>query len=111
MGASSLTVVCSLPAERIDNPSKILSMRRVFFLSVTGFLVVTVFCNLSCHKATLSYLQNGDWIQAHAIEGYPRGGASCFVIGNTAYVGLGYNESIGGATNYRLKDFWSFSSD
>jgi len=70
---------------------------------------MSVFCYSSCHKATLSYLQNGDWIEAHAIEGYPRGGASC--IGNTAYVGLGYNESIGGATNYRLTDFWSFSSD
>ena len=111
MGANALTVECSLLPERIDNPSKIVSMRRVIFPPVIGFLVVSVFCNSSCHKATLSYLQNGDWIEAHAIEGYPRGGASCFVIGNTAYVGLGYNESIGGATNYRLTDFWSFSSD
>ncbi|HVU53926.1 MAG TPA: kelch repeat-containing protein [Puia sp.] len=85
-------------------------MRRII-TPVIGFLIVTVFSNSFCTKASLSYLQDGDWIQAHAIEGYPRGSASSFVIGNTAYVGLGYNESIGGSTNFRLKDFWSFNSD
>jgi N-acetylneuraminic acid mutarotase len=86
-------------------------MRRVILLPVTAFLIVSIFCYSSCSKAKLSYLQDGDWIEAHAIEGYPRGGATSFVIGNTAYVGMGYNENIGGASNYRLSDFWSFSSD
>jgi len=80
-------------------------------LPVIGIIVLTVFSNFSCSKANPSYLQTGDWIQAAAIYGYPRSNASSFVIDNIAYVGLGYNETVGGATYYRLKDFWSFSSD
>jgi N-acetylneuraminic acid mutarotase len=97
--------------ENLSNPSKTFVMRRSICVPVIGFILMTVFCNLSCSKATPSYLQSGDWIQAAAIYGYPRGNASSFVIGNMAYVGLGYNESVGGSVNNRLKDFWSFSSD
>ncbi|HEY4206764.1 MAG TPA: hypothetical protein VGM31_08130 [Puia sp.] len=86
-------------------------MRRIIFPPIISVFIVTVFCNSSCHKNQLSYLQDGDWIEAHSIEGYPRGSSVCFVIGSTAYVGLGYNENIGGSSNFRLKDFWSFSSD
>jgi N-acetylneuraminic acid mutarotase len=85
-------------------------MRRIY-LPVIGFFVLTIFCNSSCRKATPSYLQTGDWIQAAAINGYPRSNASCFVVGDIAYIGLGYNETVGGANNFRLRDFWSFSSD
>src|SRR5882762_9422970 len=86
-------------------------MRRTIYLPVIGFFVLTVFCNSSCSKATPSYLQTGDWIQAAAINGYPRSNASCFVVGDIAYIGLGYNETVGGANNFRLSDFWSFSGD
>lgn len=86
-------------------------MRRYFFLPIAGFAAVTLFCNLSCGKTTLSYLQTGDWIQASAIGGYPRSNAFCFVVDNMAYVGMGYNESASGVFNKRLSDFWSFSSD
>jgi N-acetylneuraminic acid mutarotase len=84
-------------------------MRRYFYVSITGFTVLTIFCNLSCGKTTPSYLQTGDWIQAAAIN-FPRSNASCFVIGSTAYVGLGYNETMG-TTLFRLNDLWSFNSD
>jgi N-acetylneuraminic acid mutarotase len=84
-------------------------MHRFIYLPVIGFLILTLFSNSSCSKASPSYLQTGDWIQAAAINGYPRSNASCFVVGNVAYVGLGINETVG--SNHRLKDFWSFSSD
>jgi N-acetylneuraminic acid mutarotase len=84
-------------------------MNRSIYLPFASIIIISVLCNFSCSKASLSYQQDGDWIQAHAIEGYPRGSAACFVIGDTAYVGLGYNESIGGT--YHLSDFWSFSID
>ena len=90
---------------------KAYSMIRFIYISVIGVVILTVFSNSSCSKATASYLQSGDWVQAHSIEGYPRSNASCFVINNIAYVGLGYNESVGGRFNSRLQDFWSFSSD
>jgi N-acetylneuraminic acid mutarotase len=86
-------------------------MHRSIYLPVIGFLVLTVFSNSSCSKASPSYLQTGDWIQASAIYGYPRSNASSFVVGNVAYVGLGINESVGGSSYNRLNDFWSFSSD
>jgi N-acetylneuraminic acid mutarotase len=69
---------------------------------------MAVFTNFSCSsKANLSWAQDGNWVQAAAIYSYPRGHSSSFVIGNTAYVGLGLNETVRG----RLKDFWAFSLD
>src|SRR5260370_27912297 len=74
-------------------------------------IVLTVFTHSSCNKAKLSWVQDGNWLQAAPIGAYPRGNSSSFVIGDTAYVGLGFNESIGGPSNGRLTDFWSFSLD
>lgn len=87
-------------------------MRRTIFLPVLSLAIITAFGNWSCSKASVSYLQSGDWVEAAAINGYPRSNASSFVVGNTAYVGLGYNESTSGTyRNFRLNDFWSFNSD
>src|SRR5260370_25161781 len=74
-------------------------------------IVLTVFTHSSCNKAKLSWVQDGNWLQAAPIGAYPRGNSSSFVIGATAYVGLGFNESIGGPSNGRLTDFLSFSLD
>jgi N-acetylneuraminic acid mutarotase len=62
-----------------------------------------------CKPASLSDTQLGNWVQAAAIGAYPRSNSVCFVIGDHAYVGMGYNESIGGLG--RLKDFWTFCVD
>jgi hypothetical protein len=70
---------------------------------------VTVLAAVSCQPAHIQDTQLGDWLQAASIGLYPRSNAVCFVIGTTAYVGLGYNENAGGSG--RLKDFWSFSVD
>ena len=63
----------------------------------------------SCKPTTIPDTQLGNWVQAASIEAYPRSNAVCFVIGNHAYVGLGYNETI--AQPGRLTDFWTFSVD
>ena len=72
-------------------------------------LAITVLTIASCHPDHLSDTQLGDWLQAAAIGNYPRSNAACFVLADKAYIGLGYNEHIGGQG--RLKDFWRFSVD
>lgn len=84
-------------------------MHRSITLSIFSFLILSVFTNAHCHKATLTDTLTGNWVQAAAIGNYPRAGAASFVVGNKAFVGLGYNEGVGGTG--RLNDFWSFSLD
>ena len=64
----------------------------------------------ACHPAGLSPQQQGNWIQSAQIGSYPRSNGVCFVIGDTSYVGTGFNENIQNSLN-RLKDFWSFTVD
>ncbi len=75
----------------------------VFCLLILAFSV----CSFSCNRDILPNTQLGNWVQAAPIGNAPRSSAACFVIGDVAYVGLGYNESVGSLG--RLKDFWSFS--
>jgi hypothetical protein len=69
----------------------------------------TILAAVACHPTNLPGTQLGDWIQAAAIGSYPRSHSVCFVIGDIAYVGLGFNENIGGKG--RLSDFWQFRVD
>lgn len=76
------------------------------------FTAIGIFCffsNFSCGKVNLPNTQLGNWVQAASIGNAPRGYCASFVIGNRAYVGLGYNEST--ARPGRLVDFWTFSVD
>lgn len=82
-------------------------MKRLYF-SVTAVLIISLF-TIACHPDGLPDLQDGNWIKSAPIGSYPRSGSTCFTIGDTAYVGLGYNETINGTG--RLSDFWSFSLD
>jgi len=77
--------------------------------SAFSIAALVLFTNASCHKASLSPTENGNWIQAAPMPNFPRGGSACFVVGDRAYVGLGLNEHVGGKG--RLNDFWSFSLD
>jgi N-acetylneuraminic acid mutarotase len=70
------------------------------------FLAFSVF-SFSCNRDNLPNTQLGNWVQSAAIGDAPRSNAASFVIGDVAYVGLGYNESVGSLG--RLKDFWKFS--
>jgi len=79
-------------------------------LSTTVFCLLflaILACSFSCNRDNLPNTQLGNWVQAAAIGDAPRSNAASFVIGDVAYVGLGYNESVGSLG--RLKDFWSFS--
>lgn len=50
----------------------------------------------------------GNWVKKNSFEGTPRGSAVSFVIGDKAYVGLGYN-SDDETNNGYLKDFWVYN--
>src|SRR5215469_8080787 len=67
------------------------------------------FVFFACKPVTIPSTQLGNWVQAAAIGAYPRSNSTCFTIGNHSYVGLGYNENIGGLG--RLRDFWTFNVD
>jgi N-acetylneuraminic acid mutarotase len=79
---------------------------RSFKLTIPLFILSLLF---SCRPASIPDTQLGDWIASAPIGDPPRGNASCFVIGTDAYVGLGYNQSIGNTG--RLADFWRFNVD
>jgi len=77
-------------------------------MKLTPLLLATpLFLSFSCNRTGLPNTQLGNWVQAAAIGNAPRSSAACFVIDNTAYVGLGYNESL--TQPGRLKDFWAFT--
>lgn len=81
-------------------------MHRRYYLPVVSVVILLVFTKASCHKS-MPDTQLGNWVGAAAIPNFPRGDASSFTIGDTAYVGLGLNESVGGMG--RLNDFYSFN--
>ncbi|MBS1665136.1 MAG: hypothetical protein JST68_29085 [Bacteroidetes bacterium] len=82
-------------------------MKWPLLLSTIG--IFCFFSNFSCSKVNLPDTQLGNWVQAAPIGNSPRGYCASFVIGDRAYVGLGYNESA--PRPGRLKDFWTFSVD
>ncbi|HXO78204.1 MAG TPA: hypothetical protein VN824_23275, partial [Puia sp.] len=79
------------------------SSTSIIYLLFFAFTILS----FSCNRDNLPNTQLGNWVQAAAIGDAPRSNASSFVIGDVAYVGLGYNESVGSLR--RLKDFWKFS--
>jgi N-acetylneuraminic acid mutarotase len=70
------------------------------------FVAFSVLSSFSCHRVLLSNTQLGNWVQAAPIGLYPRSNAASFVIGDNAYVGLGYSEK---ADLQRPTDFWVFN--
>jgi N-acetylneuraminic acid mutarotase len=92
-------------------------MRRAIFSPATGTALFAIGTSIlliivlaACHPATLVPTQEGNWIQSAEIPKYPRSNAVCFVIGDKAYVGTGFNETVPDSRN-RLSDFWAFSVD
>lgn len=74
-----------------------------------GFFMPVLFLFFACHPTNIPDTQLGNWIAKASIGDPPRGSAASFVIGTDAYVGLGYNQSIGNTG--RLRDFWQFNVD
>ena len=83
-----------------------MKLSTIVFFSPLFLAAATI--SFSCsNRDNLPNTQLGNWVRAAPIGDAPRGNAACFVIGDTAYVGLGYNELVGGLR--RLTDFWSFT--
>lgn len=68
-------------------------------------IVLGFFLLVSCSSSNNDPL--GNWVKKSAFEGRPRSSAVNFVIGNKAYVGLGYIYDNTTQNGY-LKDFWSY---
>ena len=78
-------------------------MRKVIFLCLTVFGVLFAAC--SSNDDTW-----GDWSKASEFGGKPRTGAVTFKIGETVFVGLGYNSSTENKSDKALRDFWKFEN-
>ena len=84
-------------------------MKTPAFRFCLTVIASSLFIHYSCTRANIPDTQLGNWLQAAPIGAYPRSNAVCFTIGDRAYVGLGYNETV--YQPGRLVDFWTFSVD
>lgn len=79
-------------------------MKRVFsyvFLTGSGLFLL-----YSCTKSTASTTDTiGNWVRKSDFDGVARSEAVSFVIGDTAYIGTGYDGSV------RLNDVWKYDVD
>ncbi|WP_153797067.1 Kelch repeat-containing protein [Foetidibacter luteolus] len=69
--------------------------------------LAAVCIGVSCNKSSDSSSdeESGNWIKRSSFGGAQRTEAASFVIGDTAYVGTGYDGEN------RLKDFWLYNAD
>ncbi len=73
---------------------------KTLWTIVLGLFLFLVGCNNNSDDPL------GNWVKENDFEGLARSSAVSFVIGDKAYVGLGYNSED---DNEYLTDFWSFS--
>ena len=76
-------------------------IKYFFFLPASVVLLI-----LSCNKSTTNLLQSGNWVTRTESPGEVRYQGVSFVVGDTAYIGTGYD----GTWNVRLNDLWSFDT-
>jgi len=69
-------------------------------LVASSFVLIGVACKSSTTDTTTTV---GNWVKRSAFDGNGRAGAVSFVIGNTAYVGTGFDGTI------RYNDFWAYN--
>lgn len=74
---------------------------KTWWTIVFGLLLFVGGCNSSDEQDPL-----GNWVKKSDFEGLPRGEAVSFVIGDRAYIGLGYNDDN---DDPYLKDFWMYN--
>lgn len=72
-----------------------------FFFLPASLVLFALACNKSSSSSTTE--QNGNWVSRSEFDGNARAYPVSFVIGDTAYVGTGYD---GNST--RLTDFWTY---
>lgn len=68
-------------------------------------IILGLFLFVGCNDSEDDPL--GNWVEKSSFEGLPRGSAVSFVIGDVAYVGLGYNDD---ADEEYLRDFWMYKA-
>jgi len=73
-------------------------IKYFFFLPASAVLLF-----LACNPTTTNLLQSGNWVSLTVSPGNTRFQAVSFVVGDTAYVGTGYDGNV------RYNDFFSFS--
>lgn len=66
----------------------------------TSFVLIGVACTSSTTEEITTV---GNWVKRSAFDGNGRAGAVSFVIGDTAYVGTGFDGTI------RYSDFWKYN--
>lgn len=76
-------------------------LKYFFFLPASLVLIA-----ISCTKSTSTTTdQSGNWVKRADFGGVPRSEGISFVIGDTAYIGTGYDGT------YRYNDLWAFLPD
>jgi N-acetylneuraminic acid mutarotase len=76
-------------------------MKQVHF---SLLLISTIAFTLSsCHSNSVPYTQDGNWVYRGDFNAIPRSEAITFVIGDSAYVGMGVDANF-----LRYNDLWSF---
>ncbi len=79
------------------------SMKRIY----SKFLYPLLFISLvACHSNNIPFTQDGDWASRSQLNGPARSEAVSFVIGDTAYLGTGWD-----GLNKRYSDMWKYSPD
>jgi hypothetical protein len=77
-------------------------MKRITSHLFYPFIVFTLF---SCHKTTIPYTQNGNWVARSQLNGPGRSEAIGFTIDDFAYLGTGWD-----GLNKRYGDFWKYDA-
>jgi Galactose oxidase, central domain len=75
-------------------------MKRIYFHVFSLFCLTVLF---SCHKNSVPYTQQGNWVTMSQLNGPARSEAVSFVINNFAYLGTGWD-----GLNTRYSDFWKY---
>ena len=73
-------------------------LKNLFFLCAS-IVLITISCSKSVDTNT-----SGNWVQKYQIGGWPRNGASSWVIGDTGYIVAGFNYT----NDSCLSDLWQF---
>lgn len=77
-------------------------MKRIYFHVLSLFVLFTLF---SCHKNTIPYTQDGNWVTRSQLNGPARSEAVGFTIADTAFLGTGWD-----GLNKRYGDFWKYDA-
>jgi len=75
------------------------------YFGMAALLISTLLMSCVDNDDDESAVEDGNWIKRSSFEGVARSGAVAFVVGDKAYVGLGYD-----GDDY-LTDFWSYDPE